>query len=464
MSIGDKLRAARETKCLSIKDLSESTHVDENIIRDLENDDFHAIKASIYGQGFLRLCANRLGLDPVPLLEEFKRTYNAGMVAPSESMVGNYRAQEALYKERSADSRLFSPDALQQPEPDSEPHPLPPSPEVPIQVTVQLDQPKPKPQPVAPAPAPVAISPVPPVVPAPPTPAAPVSPAPVPVKETTIVVEPVSSSPGVADDFRALFAGRGQTPAPTPFDAAMARPADPPAPPAPSDEDENSLFAQAGRKPRPIPVDPEDNQPRPMTGIFVPPARRKEMERASAAVEERAPAAPAPAPAPVAPAPVPEEKPEKPATVKVQTEKPPRTGPTVGERLAKACGQGARTTGKALGVALAAAGHGLLLALAAAGRGLLAALRFLGHWLAIAGAAIGRGLAALGRFLLRNIRSVAMVGAAVLVVLLGVWAILGIRKVIVESHRPHVVVVQSPVADKDSPVELALPPPALYAD
>ncbi len=452
MSIGEKLRTARETKCLTTKDLSDATHVDENIIKDLENDDFHAITASIYGQGFIRLCANRLDLDPAPLLEEFKRNYNAGMVTPAEKLVGNYREQEALYKERSADSRLFEPGARQLPDADAEPRPMPHTPEVPIQVTVSLDEtPKPSPAPAAPAAAPspapavpaqLQVSAVPPVAPAP---------APTPVVEKTVVVDSAPSS-DTASAFQELFGGKGRTPPPappepaiTPYAEAMLHPAAPepenPVPASSLEEDENSLFAQAGRKPKPVPVDPEDFLPRQMTGIFVPPSAKKEAELAAApaAIPEQPPA--------------PEPAPAKPEPVKVHTEKAPPTGPSAGKRFADACGQAGRIAAKGLGI-------GLL----AAGKGLLVALRYIGRGLGFVLAAVGRALAAFGRFLLRNIRSVALVGAAVLVALLGVWAVLGIRDTIRASQKPHIATVQKPVAEENPLVELALPPPVLYAD
>ena len=459
MSIGEKLRTARETKCLTTKDLSDATHVDENIIKDLENDDFHAITASIYGQGFIRLCANRLDLDPAPLLEEFKRNYNAGMVTPAEKLVGNYREQEALYKERSVDSRLFEPGARQLPDADAEPRPMPQAPEVPIQVTVSLDEaPKPAPAPAvpasaAPSPTPAVsaslqVSAVPPVAPAP----APASaPAPAPIVEKTVVVDAAPSS-DTASAFQELFGSRGQTPPPppepaiTPYAEAMLHPAAPepekPAPVSDLEADENSLFAQAGRKPKPVPVDPEDFLPRQMTGIFVPPSSRKEAEQVAAA----------PAAAPEQP-PAPEPAPAKPEPVKVHTEKASPIGPSAGKRFADACGNAGRIVA-----------HGLGIGLLATGKGLLVVLRYIGSGLGFVLAAAGRALAALGRFLLRNIRSVVLVGAAVLVALLGVWAVLGIRDTIRSSQKPHIATVQKPVAEENPLVELALPPPVLYAD
>lgn len=471
MSIGEKLRAARETKCLSIQELSESTHVDENIIRELENDDFHSISAAVYGQGFIRLCASRLGLDPVPLLEEFVRTYRPNMAKPAEGMVGNYRAQEALYRERAGDSHLFQP-TVRPPVVDTNPRPLEEKPAVPIQVTVQVAE-QPRPAPVHPVVTPTVQPPSPPPVP----PATAAFDAP---RERTIVLDGTSSAPASVDGmFDSLFQKKSGASTQMPISESVSPPS--------LEDDENSLFSQATRKPKPRPVDPEDGKPRPMTGIFVPPARRRAAEEAAAAaaaanvqtpIPAPAPApavapppkpveapmpqpspAPAPKPAPMpqpspapaprpAPAPTPKPAPApKPAPPPkpVKPPRPPRVGPSPAQLVGKAIAKGLKAAASAIGRGLA-----LL------GRLVWKLLRLLGAGLRSFFIRLGRGVA-------HNIRSIALVGVGLVVLALGVWAVLGIQSALREARERK---VPDPSIEQESQVvvEMALPPPSLYAE
>ena len=81
MAFGEILRAAREQRALSLSSVAESTHMKVQIIEDLENEDFHRIAAPIYGRGFVKLYAEFLELDPVPLIREFMDLYT-GKRAP----------------------------------------------------------------------------------------------------------------------------------------------------------------------------------------------------------------------------------------------------------------------------------------------------------------------------------------------------------------------------------------------
>lgn len=81
MSFGNNLKALRESKGVSIEELSERTHVSAQIIEDFEAGVFSRISAAIYGSGFVKILATHLGVDPTPLREEFKAEYQAWMEA-----------------------------------------------------------------------------------------------------------------------------------------------------------------------------------------------------------------------------------------------------------------------------------------------------------------------------------------------------------------------------------------------
>ena len=76
MSLGTVLRNARESKGLTIEQVTEQTRLIRQIVEDLEHDDFHRIVATVYGCGFIKLYAECVGVDPAPLQQEFKEVYS----------------------------------------------------------------------------------------------------------------------------------------------------------------------------------------------------------------------------------------------------------------------------------------------------------------------------------------------------------------------------------------------------
>ena len=373
MSLGATLKSAREAKGLTVAELANELHLKMQIVEDLENDDFQNITASIYGRGFIKLCADRLGVDPAPLLEEFKQVYQKPSHETAPYGTPEYRRQEELAKARAAANVASSPPRRPTPIVPAEPVDIPArvipasGSAVPGSVTVSPAVPV-ESAPVAPAPA----------APAPETPAAP---PPVHSAPVAAVVTPASD----AED--ALFRHPS-----TPASAPAAAPA--PTTPEPSMVSEHLLFPLAAPRAATVSVDPP-RESRPRTGMFVPPTRQSVV------------------PEPEQPAPTPPEK-------KLRREGP---GP-----IRRAC--------TALGTGL------------------------------------GKVFSGLGAFFSRNARTVAFGVASLLMVLLAVWAIVGIRSAI-HAHRERVIAAHPsapaqahPAAQGASAVwtELILPPPVLFAE
>jgi len=80
MALGKILRETREELGLSATDVAEQTNMMVQIVRELENEDFHRIAAPIYGRGFLKLYAELLRIDVQPLIEEFMDLYTGKIV------------------------------------------------------------------------------------------------------------------------------------------------------------------------------------------------------------------------------------------------------------------------------------------------------------------------------------------------------------------------------------------------
>ena len=75
IEFGSTLRAAREAKGLTIRDIADKTHMMVQIVEDLENEKFSKIAAPIYGRGFVKLYCNTVGIDSTPMIEAFMEIF-----------------------------------------------------------------------------------------------------------------------------------------------------------------------------------------------------------------------------------------------------------------------------------------------------------------------------------------------------------------------------------------------------
>jgi cytoskeleton protein RodZ len=73
VSIGEKLRSAREAQGKTIQEASAATRVKSNYLEALEAERFGELGGNVYAKGFIRSYAGYLGLDPAPLLEEYRQ-------------------------------------------------------------------------------------------------------------------------------------------------------------------------------------------------------------------------------------------------------------------------------------------------------------------------------------------------------------------------------------------------------
>ncbi len=80
LTIGQRLRSAREGLGWSLGDLAQATHIRECYLERLEAGEAGALPAEVFIKGFLRICGDAVGLDGPALVEEWKR----GRRDPSE--------------------------------------------------------------------------------------------------------------------------------------------------------------------------------------------------------------------------------------------------------------------------------------------------------------------------------------------------------------------------------------------
>lgn len=69
---GKRLREQREKRGLSLAQVASELHMDQRMLRSLEEDDYSALGAPIFVKGHLRNYARLLGLDPIEIVAEYE--------------------------------------------------------------------------------------------------------------------------------------------------------------------------------------------------------------------------------------------------------------------------------------------------------------------------------------------------------------------------------------------------------
>ena len=92
---GQKLRAARERRGVSLRDISERTKLSVATIEALERNDVSRLPGGIFARAFLRAYAAEVGLDQEATVREFIERFNVEP-APSSVVVDDGSAQARL--------------------------------------------------------------------------------------------------------------------------------------------------------------------------------------------------------------------------------------------------------------------------------------------------------------------------------------------------------------------------------
>lgn len=72
-SIGQTLRKSREAKRMTVAEVAQAAKAKVRYIEAIEKDDLSVFPAPIYAQGFIRLYAECVGLDPQPLIQACRK-------------------------------------------------------------------------------------------------------------------------------------------------------------------------------------------------------------------------------------------------------------------------------------------------------------------------------------------------------------------------------------------------------
>lgn len=105
MSLGEKLRAAREERGISISEVAEQTRISPLYIEGIEKDDFKLLPGGIFNKGFIRSFAKYVGVDEQEALQDYARQTAVSDPTANPDEPRAYRP-EVLTDDRSVSSML----------------------------------------------------------------------------------------------------------------------------------------------------------------------------------------------------------------------------------------------------------------------------------------------------------------------------------------------------------------------
>lgn len=73
-SIGEKLRLARETRGIALREISEQTRISMRYLEAIEGDDYKRLPGGIFNRSFIRAYAKFIGYDEHEAIEDYTRT------------------------------------------------------------------------------------------------------------------------------------------------------------------------------------------------------------------------------------------------------------------------------------------------------------------------------------------------------------------------------------------------------
>jgi cytoskeletal protein RodZ len=76
ITLGEKLRQAREARGMSIGDVAEQTRISAHYLEAIENNDFSSLPGGVFNKGFIKLYARCVGLDEQEVVQDYLRMVN----------------------------------------------------------------------------------------------------------------------------------------------------------------------------------------------------------------------------------------------------------------------------------------------------------------------------------------------------------------------------------------------------
>ncbi len=100
-SIGEKLRLARETRGIALRDISEQTRISMRYLEAIESDDYRRLPGGIFNRSFIRAYAKFIGYDEAQAVDEYARTLRERGEPDEESSTKPYKSMVYTENNRS---------------------------------------------------------------------------------------------------------------------------------------------------------------------------------------------------------------------------------------------------------------------------------------------------------------------------------------------------------------------------
>src|SRR4030081_3434794 len=91
-SIGEKLRLARETRGIALRDISEQTRISMRYLEGIEADDYRRLPGGIFNRSFIRAYAKFIGYDEQEAIEEYTQTLRDQGESTDDSSTKSFRS------------------------------------------------------------------------------------------------------------------------------------------------------------------------------------------------------------------------------------------------------------------------------------------------------------------------------------------------------------------------------------
>lgn len=102
-TLGQKLRAAREQRGISISEVAEQTRISPLYLEAIDSDNYKTLPGGIFNKGFVRSYAKYVGLDEQEALHEYSRQVASEEIVDEDKLNKTYRP-EVLTDDRAASS------------------------------------------------------------------------------------------------------------------------------------------------------------------------------------------------------------------------------------------------------------------------------------------------------------------------------------------------------------------------
>ena len=100
-SIGEKLRLARETRGIALRDISDQTRISMRYLEAIESDDYRRLPGGIFNRSFIRAYAKFIGYDEDQAVDEYARTLRERGEPDGESSTKPYKSMVYTENNRS---------------------------------------------------------------------------------------------------------------------------------------------------------------------------------------------------------------------------------------------------------------------------------------------------------------------------------------------------------------------------